>query len=53
MIAALLVAFNPYNVVYIDRTSVTLLGVAALPWLMLAVHRGLREPRAAGGGPRR
>ena len=45
VIAALLMAFNPYNVVYIDRTSVTLLGVAALPWLMLAVHRGLREPR--------
>ena len=45
MVAALLMAFNPYNVVYIDRTSVTLLGIAALPWLMLAVHRGLREPR--------
>ena len=37
--------FNPYTVVYVDRTSVTLLGIAALPWLMLAVHRGLREPR--------
>ena len=45
VVAALLMAFNPYNVVYIDRTSVTLLGIAALPWLMLAVHRGL--PRAA------
>ena len=28
------------------RTSVTLLGYAALPWLLLCVHRGLRAPRS-------
>lgn len=45
VVAGLLVIVNPYTVVYTDRTSVTLLGLAALPWLMLCVHRGLREPR--------
>ena len=43
---------NPYVVVFAARTSVTLLGYAALPWLLLAVHRGLRAPRGvvvAGG----
>ena len=36
---------NPYVVVFTARTTVTLLGYAALPWLLLAVHRGLRVPR--------
>ena len=45
VVAGALMVFNPYTVVYVDRTSVTLLGVAALPWLMLAVQRGLRTPR--------
>ena len=37
---------NPYVVVFTARTTVTLLGYAALPWLLLAVHRGLRAPRS-------
>jgi arabinofuranan 3-O-arabinosyltransferase len=36
---------NPFVVTYANRTTVTLLAYAALPWLLLAVHRGLREPR--------
>src|SRR3954465_8869102 len=36
---------NPYVTVYANRTSVALLSYAALPWLLLAVHRGLRVPR--------
>ena len=54
---------NPFVVTYTNRTTVTLLAYAALPWLLLAVHRGLRASRgwrwpaacallvtAAGGG---
>src|SRR4051794_20051951 len=43
--AAALYVVNPYVAVYANRTSVALLAYAALPWLLLAVHRGLREPR--------
>ena len=42
--AALLFALNPYVVLFTSRGTVTLLAHAALPWLMLAVHRGLRRP---------
>jgi hypothetical protein len=35
---------TPYMVVFANRTSITLLGYAALPWLLLAIHRGLRDP---------
>ena len=45
-VAALLVILNPYVVVFSARTSITLLGYAALPWLLLCVHRGLRAPRS-------
>ena len=58
-----MVLLNPYVVVFANRTSVTLLAYALLPWMLLAVHRGLRHPRgwwwpaalallagAAGGG---
>ena len=45
VVAGLLMLLNPYVVVFAARTSVTLLGYAALPWLLLAVHRGLRTPR--------
>ena len=61
--AGLLYAVNPYVVIYTDRSSITLLALAALPWLLVAVHRGIAEPRrwrwpafaglvlaAAGGG---
>lgn len=43
--AALVFAVNPYVVLFTSRGTVTLLAHAALPWLMLIVHRGLREPR--------
>ena len=43
--AALLYMLNPYVVTYVGRTSITLLATAALPWLLLCVHRGLRDPR--------
>src|SRR4051812_35332171 len=36
---------NPYVVTFANRTSVTLLAYAALPWLLLCVHRGVRAPR--------
>jgi len=42
--AGAIFVLNPYVVVFANRTSVTLLGYAALPWLLLAVHRGLRTP---------
>jgi arabinofuranan 3-O-arabinosyltransferase len=41
----LLYMLNPYVVTYVGRTSITLLATAALPWLLLCVHRGLRDPR--------
>src|SRR5439155_20845040 len=43
LVAGAMIALNPYVVVFTNRTSVTLLGYAALPWLLLAVHRGLRD----------
>ena len=36
---------NPYTVIFSARTSVVLLGYAALPWLLLIVHRGVRAGR--------
>ena len=46
LVAGLLFLANPYVAVFAARTSVTLLGYAALPWLLLCVHRGLRAPRS-------
>ena len=46
---ARLLVLNPYVVVFANPTSVTLLGYAALPWLLLIVHRGVRDPRGCGG----
>ena len=43
--AGLLFVVNPYVLTFTQATSVTLLGYAALPWLMFAVHRGLGWPR--------
>lgn len=43
--AAVLYVVNPYVTVYADRTSVALLAYAAMPWMLLCVHRGLRDPR--------
>ncbi len=45
LVAGLMVLLNPYVVVFTNRTSFFLLGFAALPWLLLAVHRGLSDPR--------
>jgi arabinofuranan 3-O-arabinosyltransferase len=44
-VAAVLFLANPYVVVVIGRTSVWLLMYAALPWLLVATHRGIRNPR--------
>jgi hypothetical protein len=46
IVAGLLFVVNPYVVVFSARTSVTLLGYAALPWMLLCVHRGARAPRS-------
>ncbi|MGZ4269376.1 MAG: alpha-(1-_3)-arabinofuranosyltransferase domain-containing protein [Solirubrobacteraceae bacterium] len=43
--AGLIYGFNPYVAVFINRTSVALLAYVILPWLLLAVHQGVREPR--------
>lgn len=45
LVAAVVFMVNPYVVVFTARTTIFLLAYAALPWLMLIVHRGLREPR--------
>ena len=44
--AGLLTLLNPYVVVFANRTSITLLAYATLPWLVLAAHRGVRSPRS-------
>ena len=44
-VAAVLFLANPYVVVVIGRTSVWLVTYAALPWLLLATHRGIRNSR--------
>lgn len=43
--AGALVLLNPYVLVFAGRTSITLLAYAALPWLLLATYRGLRNPK--------
>ena len=40
-VTGLVVLLNPYVVVFTGRTTVTLLGYAALPWLLVCVKRGL------------
>ena len=45
VVAAALFLLNPYVNLFTARTSVILLGYAALPWLLLTVHRGVRDPR--------
>ena len=46
LVAGAVLVLNPFVVTYVNRTTVTLLAYAALPWLLLAVHRGLRDPEA-------
>ncbi len=43
-VTGLLFLLNPYVVVFTARTSITLLGYAALPWLLVCVLRGARRP---------
>jgi arabinofuranan 3-O-arabinosyltransferase len=45
LVAGLLFLLNPYTVTFTSRGTVTLLTYAALPWLVLVAHRGLRNPR--------
>jgi arabinofuranan 3-O-arabinosyltransferase len=45
VVAGLLFLLNPYTVIFTSRGTITLLAYAALPWLMLAAHRGLATPR--------
>jgi arabinofuranan 3-O-arabinosyltransferase len=42
--AGALYAFNPYVAVWTTRGSLALVAYAVVPWLMLAAHRGLRDP---------
>lgn len=49
LVAGLAMILNPYVAVFTNRTSVTLLGFAALPWLLLATYRTLQEPRGYRG----
>ena len=49
LVAAALYMLNPYTVMFTGRTSITLLGYAALPWLLLVVFHGVRAVRDASG----
>ncbi len=46
LVGAVIYLANPYVVVQANRATASLLAYAALPWLLLAAHRGLRAPRA-------
>ena len=50
--AGVLIVLNPYVVVFANRTSITLLAYAALPWLLLPSTAALRDAARAGGGRR-
>ena len=47
-VAAAFYVLNPYTVMFTGRTSVTLLGYAALPWLLLIVYHGVRAAHGWG-----
>jgi hypothetical protein len=42
VVAAVFYLLNPYVVVFTARTTITLLGYAALPWLLLITYHGVR-----------
>jgi arabinofuranan 3-O-arabinosyltransferase len=44
LVAGVLYVANPYVVLNLSRSTATLLAYAALPWFLLAVHRGVRAP---------
>jgi arabinofuranan 3-O-arabinosyltransferase len=63
VVAPLLFVANPYVATFASRATVNLLAYVAMPWLVVAAHRGLQAPRrwlwpalfaiavaAAGGG---
>src|SRR4051794_24853940 len=43
-VAGLVYLLNPYVVVFTNRTTITLLAYALMPWLVLVARRGLRRP---------
>ncbi len=43
LVAAAFFLLNPYTVVFTGRTSITLLGYAALPWILIIVYHGVRS----------
>ena len=53
VVATAFFLLNPYVAVFTARTTITLLGYAALPWLLLITYRGVRAAAAgatcAGG----
>jgi arabinofuranan 3-O-arabinosyltransferase len=49
IVATAFFVLNPYTVVFAARTSITLLGYAALPWLLVAVYHGVRQTRGWRG----
>ncbi|MFN8201338.1 MAG: alpha-(1-_3)-arabinofuranosyltransferase family protein [Solirubrobacteraceae bacterium] len=52
VVAAAAFVLNPYVVTYTSRVSVSLLAYAALPWLLLIVHRGVRPAEVPLAPPR-
>ncbi|HYP48322.1 MAG TPA: alpha-(1-_3)-arabinofuranosyltransferase family protein, partial [Thermoleophilaceae bacterium] len=42
VVAAALYVLNPYTTMFTGRTSIILLGYAALPWMLIVVHHGVR-----------
>jgi arabinofuranan 3-O-arabinosyltransferase len=44
LVAGAMFVLNPFVVTDIDRTSISLLAYALLPWMLVAVHHGLRDP---------
>jgi arabinofuranan 3-O-arabinosyltransferase len=45
LVAGAMFVLNPFVVTDIDRTSISLLAYALLPWMLVAVDQGLRDPR--------
>src|SRR4051812_7034149 len=46
LVAGAVYAANPYVAVWTTRGSVALIAYAAVPWLMLAAHRGMERPHS-------
>ncbi len=50
LVAAAFYLLNPYTAVFTARTSIALVGYAALPWLLLVVFHGVRSVQGWRGG---